>query len=24
VKKALDKNLILNIGNLIPEPYLAD
>lgn len=24
VKKAIDKALILNIGNVIPEPYLAD
>ncbi len=24
VKKAIDKALILNIGNMIPEPYLAD
>lgn len=24
VKKALDPSLILNIGNVIPEPYLAD
>ncbi len=24
VKKAIDKSLILNIGNVIPEPYLAD